>query len=83
MLAESADGTEQEWVDFYLIGTDGGTLRSAVKLNFFLSEVSARYDIVLDFSPRGLPAVKNGKAWKYVYLSCVHVSITDSGSVTC
>eukprot|EP00953_Heterococcus_sp_UTEX-ZZ885_P028057 14978-Heterococcus_DN1.PRE.5 len=32
MLAESADGTEQEWVDFYLIGADGGTLRGAVKV---------------------------------------------------
>jgi hypothetical protein len=41
---------------------------ACLQLNHFLSEVSARYDLVLDFSPRGLPAVKNGKAWAHVYI---------------
>eukprot|EP00953_Heterococcus_sp_UTEX-ZZ885_P026890 14485-Heterococcus_DN1.PRE.1 len=30
-IAETADDTEQEWVDFYLLGTDGGFLLNARK----------------------------------------------------
>jgi hypothetical protein len=33
MIAESADGLVQEWVDFYMIGGDGGMLRGARKVS--------------------------------------------------
>ena len=32
-IAENADGTKQAWVDFFLIGTDGGFLQRPRKLN--------------------------------------------------
>jgi hypothetical protein len=57
----------QAWVDFYLVGTDGGALQTARKLNHLYIAVLERYETLINFAPAGLPKVINGKPWKYVY----------------
>jgi hypothetical protein len=59
--------TTQAWVDFYLVGTDGGALQTARKLNHLYIAVSERYETLINFSAAGLPTPINGKPWKYVY----------------
>jgi hypothetical protein len=58
---------QQAWVDFYLVGTDGGALQTARKLNHLYIAVSERYETLINFAPAGLPAPIKGKPWKYVY----------------
>jgi hypothetical protein len=48
MIAESADGTVQEWVDFYMIGGDGGMLRGARKVSVFTPPTSIDVTSMLD-----------------------------------
>jgi hypothetical protein len=54
-------------VNFYLVGTDGGALQTARKLNHLYIAVSERYETLINFSAKGLPPLINGKPWKYVY----------------
>jgi hypothetical protein len=67
MHAHTLCYTEQAWVDFYLVGTDGGQLQTARKLNHLYIAVSERYETLINFSAKGLPTPINGKPWKYVY----------------
>eukprot|EP00611_Tribonema_gayanum_P001801 TRINITY_DN11313_c0_g1_i2.p1 TRINITY_DN11313_c0_g1~~TRINITY_DN11313_c0_g1_i2.p1 ORF type:complete len:754 (-),score=205.37 TRINITY_DN11313_c0_g1_i2:1682-3943(-) len=65
---------KQAWVDFYLIGTDGGQVLNARKLNHIFVANAERADIIISFKAAHLPTTTT--PWKYVY------AVNDYGSST-
>ncbi|KAG5178679.1 hypothetical protein JKP88DRAFT_273957 [Tribonema minus] len=69
-IAETGDGRHQAWMDFYLIGTDGGSIQSARKLKHIYTTVAERWEYLMNFDPKHMPALPAGATgpWKYVYM---------------